>query len=64
MIIISIAHKIWLVKCAYKGEKYIRCADCRMLVKQTSNNKKYCNDCAKISSINSKREYKRRKVKN
>ena len=47
MIIISIAHKIWLVKCAYKGEKYIRCADCGVLVRKTANNKKYCNSCIK-----------------
>ena len=31
----------------YKGEKYIRCADCGILVKRTSNRKKYCKDCGK-----------------
>lgn len=29
----------------YKGEKYIRCSDCGILVKKTSNRKKYCKDC-------------------
>ena len=29
----------------YKGESYIRCANCRILVKKTSNSKKYCKDC-------------------
>lgn len=33
----------------YKGEKYIRCADCGILVKKTSNRKKYCKDCRKKS---------------
>lgn len=31
----------------YKGEKYIRCAECGILVKQTSKNRKYCKDCLK-----------------
>ena len=31
----------------YKGENYIRCADCGILVRKTSTNRKYCNDCAK-----------------
>ena len=31
----------------YKGESYIRCANCRILVKKTSNSKKYCKDCRK-----------------
>lgn len=31
----------------YKGEKYIRCSDCGILVKRTSNRKKYCKDCGK-----------------
>ena len=31
----------------YKGEKYIRCADCGVLVRKTANNKKYCNSCIK-----------------
>lgn len=31
----------------YKGEKYIRCADCGILVKKSSNRKKYCKDCGK-----------------
>ena len=44
---ISITYKIWLVKCAYKGEKYIRCADCGTLVKDNHNHtKRYCNNCA------------------
>lgn len=31
----------------YKGEKYVRCSDCGILVKRTSNRKKYCKDCGK-----------------
>ena len=31
----------------YKGEKYIRCSDCGVLIKQTAKNKKYCKDCVK-----------------
>ena len=31
----------------YKGEKYIRCSDCGVLIKQTARNKKYCKDCVK-----------------
>lgn len=31
----------------YKGEKYIRCSDCGILVKNTNNKRKYCSDCAK-----------------
>ena len=58
MIIISIAHKIWLVKCAYKGEKYIRCADCGTLVKDNHNHtKRYCNNCA----VENRKEYKKTK---
>ena len=30
----------------YKGEKYIRCADCGILVRRTSNRTKYCKDCS------------------
>ena len=31
----------------YKGEKYIRCADCGILVKGNRNNtKRYCQQCA------------------
>lgn len=32
---------------SYKGESYIRCAQCKILVRKTSLNKKYCKDCAK-----------------
>lgn len=30
----------------YKGEKYIRCATCGILVKNTNGKRKYCKDCA------------------
>ena len=30
----------------YKGEKYIRCADCGMLVRNTNGKRRYCQDCA------------------
>lgn len=33
----------------YKGEKYIRCADCGVLVRKTANSQKYCKDCKKSS---------------
>ncbi len=31
----------------YKGEDYIRCSCCNILVRKTSVNKKYCKDCVK-----------------
>ena len=31
----------------YKGEKYIRCADCGILVKNTNSKRRYCKECAK-----------------
>lgn len=31
----------------YKGEEYIRCAGCKILVRKTSLNRKYCKDCTK-----------------
>lgn len=33
----------------YKGENYIRCANCKILTKKNSNRTKYCRDCAKIT---------------
>ena len=30
----------------YNGEKYIRCADCGILVKNTNGKRRYCKDCA------------------
>ncbi len=33
----------------YKGEKYIRCADCGILTKRKNNNQKYCKDCSERS---------------
>ena len=30
----------------YKGEKYIRCADCGILTLNTNGRRKYCKDCA------------------
>ena len=30
----------------YKGEKYIRCADCGTLVKNTNGKRRYCKECA------------------
>lgn len=37
-----------------KGEPYIRCAHCNMLVRKTSNRSKYCKSCAKLSALKSK----------
>ena len=40
----------------YKGEKYIRCADCGLLTKGNKNNtKRYCQQCA----IENRKEYKK-----
>lgn len=42
----------------YKGEKYIRCADCGTLVKDNHNHtKRYCNNCA----VENRKEYKKTK---
>lgn len=41
----------------YKGEKYIRCADCGIITKQTSNRKKYCKDCGKKSKNEQNKSY-------
>lgn len=30
----------------YKGEKYIRCSDCGILVKNTNGKRRYCKECA------------------
>lgn len=30
----------------YKGEKYVRCADCGILVKNTNGKRKFCKECA------------------
>lgn len=37
-----------------KGEPYIRCADCNVLTRKTSNRSKYCKSCAKLSTLKSK----------
>mgnify|MGYP003290523583 CR=1 FL=1 len=48
----------------YKGEKYIMCADCGILVKNTNGKRRYCKDCAenqnKIKSL--QRYYDRKTV--
>ena len=33
----------------YNGEKYIRCAGCGILVKNTNGKRRYCKDCADIN---------------
>lgn len=33
----------------YKGERYIRCTGCGILVKNTNGKRKYCKDCADVS---------------
>lgn len=35
----------------YKGENYIRCADCNILTKRKNGTTKYCTNCRKISDI-------------
>lgn len=42
----------------YKGEKYIRCADCGILVRRNTNNQKYCKACAYDKQLERNREYK------
>ncbi len=34
----------------YKGEKYIRCADCGILTKNTNGKRRYCKKCAEIKN--------------
>lgn len=34
----------------YKGEKYIRCADCRILVKNANGKRRYCRECAEMQN--------------
>ncbi|MCI1958990.1 MAG: hypothetical protein LKJ25_05125 [Clostridia bacterium] len=46
----------------YKGEKYIRCADCGILVKKNSNRNKYCKDCAKIIKNDQNKIYYRNRI--
>ena len=41
----------------YKGEKYTRCADCGILVRKTSNRKKYCKDCGKNTKNEQNKKY-------
>ncbi|WP_125140590.1 hypothetical protein [Clostridium transplantifaecale] len=42
----------------YKGEKYIRCTGCGILVKRKTNNQKYCKDCAYEKQLERNRDYK------
>ena len=42
----------------YKGEKYIRCSSCGILVKRKTNNQKYCKDCAYEKQLERNRDYK------
>jgi len=45
----------------WKGEKIINCEGCSILIKQTSNKHKYCNECAKeIKATNDRRIQKER----
>lgn len=51
----------------YKGEKYIRCNECGLLVKKTNNKKKFCRECAKLRTLHNKAiwdsENKNRKIR-
>lgn len=42
---------------AYKGESYIKCADCKILTRKTSNSKKYCILCSKTHTSNNKNRW-------
>ncbi len=33
----------------YKGEKYVRCANCGILTKNTNGKRRYCKDCANVN---------------
>lgn len=35
----------------YKGEKFIKCAECGVITRATANSKKYCKDCAGYQPI-------------
>lgn len=44
----------------YKGEKFMECESCGLVVKRMSSRQKYCPDCAKeINNLNAKEHYKR-----
>lgn len=62
MLFISDFRKLGYEWRLYKGEKYIRCADCGILTKNTNGKRRYCKDCAedknKIKSL--KRYYDRK----
>lgn len=40
----------------YKGERYIRCSDCGILVKNTNGKRKYCKECAAKVNKQQRRE--------
>lgn len=42
----------------YRGESFIRCVDCGILVKRKTNNQKYCRDCAYSKKLERTRDYK------
>ncbi len=42
----------------YKGEKYIRCADCGILIRRKTNNQKYCKDCSYNKKLERNKKYK------
>lgn len=47
----------------YRGEKYVRCARCGILVKNTNNRRKYCKDCGEaIDKENSKIQMQKRRA--
>lgn len=41
----------------YSGEKFFRCKNCGLLVRQRSNNDKYCNDCTSIIKNEQNKQY-------
>ena len=41
--------RISVALASYNGEKYIRCAGCGILVKNTNGKRRYCKDCADIN---------------
>lgn len=47
----------------YKGEKYVRCRDCKILVKNGNGKRQYCRECAKIrNSSKTLERYHRNKI--
>ena len=45
----------------YKGDKYIRCADCNILVKKKKGTTKYCLNCKKENNLIKYKKYNKKR---